>query len=47
MAIQLKLSDPRPIIPYDTPLIAEVTDAEDEEILDREEIKLKVDIDEW
>jgi hypothetical protein len=47
MAIQLKLSDPRPIIPYDTPLIVEVTDAEDEEILDREEIKLKVDIDEW
>jgi len=47
VTIQLKLSEPRPTLPYGAPLVVEVIDAEDEEILDREEIKLKVDIDEW
>lgn len=45
--VQLQLVDPRPTLSYGTSLVVEVLDAEDEEILDREEIKLKVDIDEW
>ena len=45
--ISLQLVDPRPALAYGTTLIVEVLDADDEEILDREEITLKVDIDEW
>jgi hypothetical protein len=47
ITVQLRLVDPRPMLPYGATLVVEVLDAEDEEILDREEINLKVDIDEW
>jgi hypothetical protein len=47
ITISLQLVDPRPNLPYGAELVVEVIDADDEEILDREEIKLKVDIDEW
>jgi len=45
--VQLKLVEPRPILPYGSALVVEVRDADDEEILDREEITLRVEIDEW
>lgn len=46
-AVRLHLIDPRPPIPRGTPLVVEVIDADDDELLTREEIILKVDIDEW
>jgi len=45
--VQLELVEPKPSLPYGTPLGIVVLDADDEEILAREEITLKVDIDEW
>lgn len=47
ITIQLNLVEPRPVLPYGSPLVAVVVDADDEEILSREEVELKVDIDEW
>lgn len=47
ITISLQLVDPKPTLAYGTNLVVEVLDADNEEILDREEIKLKVDIDEW
>ena len=43
--VQLQLSEPRPVMAYGSPLVVEVIDAEDEELLTREEITLKRDID--
>ena len=45
--IQLGIVDPKPELAYNTPLEVLVLDADDEEILAREEITLKVQIDEW
>lgn len=45
--IQLQLMEPRPNLSYGTQLVVEVLDADDEELLAREEVILKVDIDEW
>ncbi len=45
--VQLQLVEPRPGLAYGTKLMVEVLDADDEELLAREEIILKVDIDEW
>ncbi|NIM13881.1 MAG: PglZ domain-containing protein [Candidatus Aminicenantes bacterium] len=45
--IRLEIIEPRPSIPYGTSLVVEVIDADDEELLEREKIILKVDIDEW
>ena len=45
--VQLDLAEPRRAVAHGTPLIVEVRDAESEEILAREDITLKVDIDEW
>ena len=45
--VQLDLAEPRRAVAHGTPLIVEVRDAESEEILAREDIMLKVDIDEW
>ena len=47
IAVSLELVEPKPTVTYGTALIVEVLDADNEEILDREEITLKVDIDEW
>ncbi len=47
VAISLHLVEPKPSVAFGTPLVVEVFDADNEEILDREEITLKVDIDEW
>jgi len=47
VTVQLRLVEPRPTISYGTPVMVEVLDADDEELLTREEVILKVDIDEW
>ena len=45
--IQLNLVEPKPDLAYNTPLEVLVLDADDEEILAREEITLKVEINGW
>ena len=45
--IQLRTVEPKPTLGRGTPLVAEVRDADDREILAREELKLEIDIDEW
>lgn len=45
--VQLEIVEPRPELAYNAPLEVLVIDADDEEILAREEITLKVQIDEW
>ena len=47
MTVQLKVVDPRPQLSAGNPLIVIVLDNDDEEIIAREEVTLKVDIDEW
>ncbi|OQA14119.1 MAG: hypothetical protein BWY64_03361 [bacterium ADurb.Bin363] len=47
ITIQLNIVEPKPSLSYGTVLIIEVRDAEDEELLSKENITLKVDIDEW
>jgi hypothetical protein len=46
-AVRLSLVEPRPAIAYGARLFVEVADADDETLLAREEVELKVDIDEW
>jgi hypothetical protein len=46
-AVQLKLADSKPQPKYGDPLTVVLLDADDEEILAREDVELKVDIDEW
>ncbi len=45
--VQLEIVEPRPELAYNTPLEILVIDADDEEILAREAITLKVAIDDW
>ena len=45
--VALTLVESHPALPYGSPLVVLVLDADDEEILAREEVTLKVDIDEW
>jgi len=47
VTIQLELIEPKPTLPYGSALVVVVLDADDEGILAREEITLKVGIDEW
>jgi len=47
VTVQLVLVDPKPQLPAGSPLIVMVLDSDDEEIVAREEVTLKVDIDEW
>lgn len=47
VTIQLAIVEPKPELAYGTPLVVEVRDAEDEELLAREGIQLKLDITEW
>ena len=46
VAVLLKLAEPRPEVAYGAELLVQVID-EDDEILAREEVTLKVDLDEW
>ena len=47
LTVQLEIVEPRPELAYNTPLEVLVIDADDEEILAREEITLKVEINDW
>jgi len=47
VTIQLEIIEPKPTLLYGSTLVVVVLDADDEEILAREEITLKVDIEEW
>ncbi len=45
--INLALVEPRPELSYGTDMIVEVLDADDEELLGREEVQLKIEITDW
>ena len=47
ITVQLQIVDPKPELSYGTQLEVLVRDADDEEILAREEVTLKVEINEW
>ena len=47
VTVQLQIMEPRPKVPYGSSLTVEVIDADNEELLAREEVIVKVDIDEW
>ena len=47
VTVSLQLVDPRPELAYGTQLVAQVLDADNEEILTSESITLKVEINEW
>ena len=44
---QLAIVQPKPELAYDTSLVVEVLDVDDEEILAREEVTLKIEITDW
>ncbi|MBW3538714.1 MAG: PglZ domain-containing protein [Planctomycetes bacterium] len=46
-AVPLVLVEPRPDLPYGTSLVIEVQDADDEQLLTREEVILKIEISDW
>ncbi len=47
VTLQLQVVEPKPQLSYGTPLLVEVLDADDEEILLREDVTLKTDISDW
>ena len=47
ITVQLEIVEPKPELSYGTQLEVLVRDADDEEILAREEVVLKVDIQDW
>lgn len=47
ITIQLGLVSPKPELAYGTTLVVEVLDADDEELLTREDVELKVEITDW
>ena len=47
LTIQLEIVEPRPELAYNAPLEVLVIDADDEEILAREEVTLKGEINDW
>jgi len=47
ITVNLQLVEPKPELEYDTPLLVQVLDADNEEILTSEPITLKVEINEW
>lgn len=47
VTVQLKMAESKQQLGYGAPLTVVVLDADDEEILAREDVQLKVDIDEW
>jgi hypothetical protein len=47
VTIQLAIVTPKPEMSYGSPLAVEVIDADDEELLAREDVELKVDISDW
>jgi hypothetical protein len=47
VTVQLQMVEPKPQLAYGAPLLVEVLDADDEEILVREDVTLKIDISDW
>ena len=47
ITVSLQLVEPKPELTYGTPLLVQVLDADNEEILTSESITLKVEINEW
>jgi hypothetical protein len=47
VTVQLQIVEPRPQLAYGTPLVVEVLDADDEEVLVREDVTLKIEISDW
>ncbi len=47
VTVQLAIVEPKPPLAYGAPLVVEVLDADDEEILVREDVTLKVEISDW
>ena len=47
VTVQLQMVEPKPQLAYGTPLQVEVLDADDEEILAREDVTLKIEISDW
>jgi len=47
ITIQMELIEPRPNVAYGTKLVVQILDADDEEILGREEVQLKTEITDW
>ena len=45
--IQLAIVTPKPELAYGTPLVVEVLDADDEQLLAREDVELKIEITDW
>lgn len=45
--VQLAMVEPKPALAYGAPLVVEVVDADDEEILAREDVTLKIEINDW
>jgi len=47
VTVQLQMVEPKPQLAYGAPLLVEVLDADNEEVLVREDITLKIDISDW
>ena len=47
MTVQMVIVTPKPELSHGTPLVVEVLDADNEELLAREEVELKIDITDW
>jgi hypothetical protein len=47
VTVQLQIVEPRPQLGYGSPLVVEVLDADDEEILVREDVTLRIEISDW
>ena len=47
VTVHLQIVEPKPQLAYGAPLLVEVLDADDEEILVREDVTLKTDISDW
>ena len=47
VTVQMLLVDSHPELEYGTQLVVQVIDADDEEILAREEVQLKIELSDW
>ncbi len=47
VTVQLAIVESKPKLGYGAPLLVEVVDADDEEILVREDVTLKIEISDW
>ncbi|MEX0938802.1 MAG: hypothetical protein WDZ59_13150 [Pirellulales bacterium] len=47
LTVQLASVEPKPTLAYDAPIVVEVIDADNEELLAHEDVKLKIEISDW